>query len=142
MPDLKYGPQTEAVLALVERAGRLTLGELTALADAWAASEAVWSAAGYVPWAVGHAFVAATGSAARASGDAAGDAAWSAARAARVTGDAATWAAIWAAAWTAAFALALRGELDQASYNILTRAWALVVGPVHPDDPDRRGSDA
>jgi hypothetical protein len=106
MSDLKYGPQTEAIKALIERTRRLTNDEIAALAAAWgfpgAAARAARSA-----WA------------ARAARDA---------RAAR-------------SAWAAWAARALRDQLPPEHYRALTRAWALAVGRVHPDDPDRQGGD-
>jgi hypothetical protein len=122
--------------ALIERAGKLTLGELTALAATWHASDATLDA-----WAASRAALgAAWDDAMDATCAAARDAAWAAgdARASRAAWDA---RAAGDAAWDAALALALRGKLARKHYDALTRAWALVVGPVHPDDPDRRGGD-
>ena len=63
------------------------------------------------------------------------DAARAAARAAAL--DAAR-AAACAAAWDAARALVVRDQVGdtftQAHYDTLTRPWATVIGPVHPDD--------
>jgi hypothetical protein len=115
MPDLKYGPQTEAVLALVERAGRLTFSELAALADARAAAgAAAWATA----WAIAQAAMWAADR----------DAIWAAAR-----------IAIWdarAAVVDAVLALVMRDKLPPEHYRVLTGPWALVVGRVHPDDPE------
>lgn len=92
-----FGPQWEAVVALVRRAAVLTEGEAERLRVTW---------------------------------DAARGAAWGAAR------DAAR-----DAAWDAAWALAVRDLIDQHGftqehYNTLTRPWASVIGPVHPDDEE------
>lgn len=63
------------------------------------------------------------------------DAAWAAALDAAL--DAAR-AAARAAAWDAARALVVRDQVGdtftQAHYDTLTRPWATVIGPVHPDD--------
>ena len=71
--------------------------------------------------------------------DAARDAAWDATLDAAwdATWDA-TLAAAWAAARDAARALVVRDQVGdtftQAHYDTLTRPWATVIGPVHPDD--------
>jgi hypothetical protein len=110
-----FGPQWEAIVALVRRAARLTEGEAVALDAAWyatgyAARDAAWYATGY------------------AARDAARDAAWRAAGAAARD-----------AAWRAAWALAVRELIGQGGftadhYRTLTGPWAQVIGPVHPDD--------
>jgi hypothetical protein len=70
------------------------------------------------------------------------------------------WSAAWTmtrAAWYAAgpsavyhvrcaiadtvLALGTRDEIDRDVYDALTWAWGLVFGKVHPDDPDRRGTE-
>ena len=71
--------------------------------------------------------------------DAARDAAWAAAwAAARDAAWDATLDAAWAAARDAARALVVRDQVGdtftQAHYDTLTRPWATVIGPVHPDD--------
>jgi hypothetical protein len=140
MPD-----QPSTIQALIARARTLTGGELTALADAWdardIAGDAARDAVRAVAWAAGTAARAAR-AAAWATGvaveDAARDTAWAA-------GDArAAWAATMAAgnaARAAALALALRDQLPQDVYDVLTGPWARVIGRVHPDDPDRQGGD-
>jgi hypothetical protein len=66
---------------------------------------------------------------------AAWDAAWDAARDAALD---AAWDAARDAAWDAARALVVRDQVGdtftQAHYDTLTRPWATVIGPVHPDD--------
>jgi hypothetical protein len=134
MSDLVYGPQTEAILALIERAGHLTGGEVAALAAAWTAA---WDVA------------------ARSAMDAARDA-WAATRVAARDTVWDAWAAAWSvgvavgdavgdawsaamATWAAALALATRDRLDRTAYDALTGPWGEVIGQAHPDDPDRRG---
>jgi hypothetical protein len=137
MPD-EYGPE---ILALTERARRLTLSELTALADAWSAAWDVAAAA---------ALVAAWDAvdAAQDPRSVAGPAAWDAVDAARDAWAAArdaTWDSYSAArdaTWAAAMALVFRDQLDRTAYDVLTGPWARVIGRVHPDDPDRRSPDA
>jgi hypothetical protein len=152
MPD-----QPSTIQALIARARTLTGGELTALADAWdardIAGDAARDAVRAVAWAAGTAARAAR-AVAWATGVAVGDAAWDATCAAArdtawAAGDArasrAAWAATMAAgdaARAAALALALRDQLPQDAYDVLTGPWARVIGRVHPADPDRRGSDA
>ena len=117
-----FGPQWQPIVVLVRRAAILTSAEAKAL-------DAAWAAAGAAAW------------------DAALDAAWDAARAAaRAATRAATWAAAraaaraatWDAARAAARALVVRDQVGdtftQAHYDTLTRPWATVIGPVHPDD--------
>jgi hypothetical protein len=104
--DLIYGPQTEAVLVLIEQARALTGAEIVALAEAWDA----WDVK-----AVGDAADVAV-----AAADA--TAAWSS-----------VWGVAWAAgdaAGAAAMGLAVRHLIDEDTYRALTRLWALV----HPDD--------
>jgi hypothetical protein len=130
-------PDQSPIEALIERAGKLTLGELTALAATWHASDATLDA-----WAAARAALGdAWDDAMDATCAAARDAAWAAgdARASRAAWDA---RAAGDAAGDAAFALALRGKLAQKHYDVLTGPWARVIGRVHPDDPDRRGPDA
>lgn len=109
-----FGPQWEAIVALVRRCAILTEDEASQLAAARAAAwDAAWAAARDAAWA----------------------AAWDAARdAAR----AAAWAAARAAARDAARALSVRDLIGdtftQVHYDLLTGPWAKVIGPVHPDD--------
>ena len=111
--EMVFGPQWLHIVALVRRAAVLTDEEAEALNAAWDATR-----------------------------DAAWDAAWAAARAAHAAWDAA-WAAAGAAAWAAArdaaWALSIRHLISetgfpQTHYDTLTRPWATVIGPVHPDD--------
>jgi hypothetical protein len=142
VPTDAHGPQTSAVEALIERAGKLTPSELAALAatwtDAWSAKDATsdaWCAAWDTVDAARDAMSAA-GYAARdavaAARSAAGYAAWTA----RATlGDG--WCgrdAAMAATGDAALALATRSELARKHYLTLTGPWGEIVGPVHPDD--------
>ena len=112
-----FGPQWQPIVVLVRRAAILTSAEAKALAAAWdAALAAAWDAA-----------LDAARDAARAAAWAAARAAWDAARAAARD-----------AALDAARALVVRDQVGdtftQAHYDTLTRPWATVIGPVHPDD--------
>ena len=108
-----FGPQWQPIVVLVRRAAILTSAEAKALDAARAAAlDAALDAAR---------------DAARAATRAATRAAWDAAR-----------AAARAAALDAARALVARDQVGdtftQAHYDTLTRPWATVIGPVHPDD--------
>lgn len=115
------GPQGEQAAALIDRAGKLTVGEAKKLDAAWYAA---LDAARYGAW----------GAALDASLDAAVDsarvAAWVAAR------DAALDVA-WDGARDAALALVVRDLISKEHYDLLTGPWAQVIGPAHPDDPTR-----
>ena len=108
-----FGPQWQPIVVLVRRAAILTSAEAKALA---AAKDAALDAA-----------LDAARDAARAATRAATRAAWDAARAAAKD-----------AALDAARALVARDQVGdtftQAHYDTLTRPWATVIGPVHPDD--------
>lgn len=127
------GPQGEQVAALIDRAGKLTVGETEKLAAARdAARDAPW-------YDTLHAACVAAQAAAR---DAARAAAWDAARvaawaAARVAAWDATRVAAWDAARGAALALVVRDLITKEQYSLLTGPWAQVIGPAHPDDPTR-----
>ena len=128
-----FGPQGEHVVALIERAARLTSDEAKQLVAARAAARAeTWDAASY---AASYAARAAASYAARA---AAREAAWDAARhAARE--------AAWTSTVDAAMALVVRDLIGssgftQAHYDLLTEPWRKVIGPVHPDDEPVEGS--
>ena len=97
-----FGPQGAHVVALIERARRLTPDEVSALG---AARDAALGAARGAAW------------------DAALDAACGAAR------DAAL-----GAAWGAACGLVVRDVITTEDYDILTRAWRTVIGPIHHED--------
>ena len=119
---LALGPQGQYVAALLAHVWSPEVYELRRPAAWYAARNAAWGAA-------------------RA---AARVAAWYAARtgAWAVTRTAArdvVWDAAYGAAWDAAGALTVRDLLSTEHYDILTRAWREVVGPIHPDDPDLRG---
>ena len=108
-----FGPQWQPIVVLVRRAAILTSAEAKALDAARAAAlDAALDAAR---------------DAARAATRAATRAAWDAARAAARD-----------AALDAARALVARDQVGdtftQAHYDTLTRPWATVIGPVHPDD--------
>lgn len=123
------GPQGEQVAALIDRAGKLTVGEAEKLATARATA---WDAPWYDTW---HAACVAAQYAARA-------AAWDVTRAtARAATWAAAWDATWAAAWDAArgaaLALVARDLITKEQYSLLTGPWARVICPAHPDDPTR-----
>ena len=120
-----FGPQWQPIVVLVRRAAILTSAEAKALdAARTAALDAALDAAR-------DAARAATRAATRAAWDAARAAAWAAA-------GAAAWAAACHAAGAAARALVVRDQVGdtftQAHYDTLTRPWATVIGPVHPDD--------
>jgi hypothetical protein len=123
-----FGPQWEAIVALVRRAAVLTPDEAERLAAARdAARAATWDAARAATW-------AATRAAAGAAGAAAWAAAWDAA-------GAAAGAAAWDAAWDAAGALVVRDLIGQHGftqehYDLLTGPWRTAIGPVHPDDAE------
>ena len=117
---LALGPQGEQVAALIDRAGRLSFEEAYEIVAARAAArDAAWAAA----WA-----------AARA---AARDAAWVAVRAAAYA-TAARDAAYATAALTLRDLIGTTPGWDREAYDILTRPWRTVIGPIHPDDPDLR----
>lgn len=116
------GPNGEHLVALIGRARNLTRDEAERL---YTAGDAAWDAAHVAAW-----------DAARvAAWDAAGDAAWDAA-----------WVAAWVAAWRAARDAARRAAraltvrdligntFTQEHYDLLTRPWREVIGPVHPED--------
>ena len=104
-----FGPQWQPIVVLVRRAAILTSAEAKALDAARTAA------------------LDAARDAARAATRAATRAAWDAARAAARD-----------AALDAARALVVRDQVGdtftQAHYDTLTRPWATVIGPVHPDD--------
>jgi len=104
-----FGPQWQPIVVLVRRAAILTSAEAKALDAARTAA------------------LDAARDAARAATRAATRAAWDAARAAARD-----------AALDAARALVARDQVGdtftQAHYDTLTRPWATVIGPVHPDD--------
>ena len=126
------GPQCVHVVALLERARRLTPGEVSARD---AALDAAWDAARDA--AEDDAWVAARD----AAEDATLDAAWDAARDAALDAawDAAldaAWDDAWDAARDAAGALVVRDVITTDHYDTLTRAWRTTIGPIHPDDPE------
>jgi hypothetical protein len=131
--DLIYGPQTEAVLVLIEQARALTDAEIMALAEAWA----TWDVQ-----AVGDAADAAA-VAAEADGigtlTAAYDA-WAAAWAAADAG--AEYSSVRGVAWmagdaagAAALGLAVRHLIPEDTHRTLTHLWALVC-PTPQEDHD------
>lgn len=136
------GPQGREVAALIEQARVLTWDEIDRLYaaryDAWSAA---WNYARNTAWntAWNAAWSAARNAARNTAGDTAGDTAWSTAWS--TAGDTA-WSAARYAAWSAARyaagALVVRDligvEFTQAHYDLLTRPWREVIGPVHPDD--------
>jgi hypothetical protein len=140
-----FGPQGEHVVRLIDRAARLTRDEAKQLA---AAAYAARAAAGVAAWVA--AWDAAWNAASYAPRDAARDAASYAPRAAArdAAGDAAgnaVWGAARGAAGDAAMALVVRDLIgsswfSQAHYDVLTRPWRKVIGPVHPDDEPLEGS--
>lgn len=107
------GPQGEQVAALIDRAGKLTVGEAEKMAAARGAARDA---------ARGAARAAAQYAARAAARGAAWDAAWDAAR---------------DAARDAALALVVRDLITKEQYSLLTGPWARVICPAHPDDPTR-----
>jgi len=147
MLAVTFGPQWESIVALVRRAAVITPDEAqkvgAARGAAWgaargAAKDAAWDAAWVAAWVAVRA--AARDAARAAARDDARDAAWAAVRAAAWDAAvAAAWDAAWAAVWDAAWALVTRDLIGQhgytqSHYDLLTRPWASVIGPVHPDD--------
>ena len=130
-----FGPQWEAIVALVRRAAVLTSGEAEQLQAAQdPAMDAAWAAKR----------VAAQDGVWDAAWSAARDAAWEAAWAAvwYAAWDAAR-AAVWDAVWAAVWALTVRDLIGQHGftqdhYDLLTGPWRSVIGPVHPDDKEAR----
>jgi hypothetical protein len=136
-----FGPQGQHVVALIERAGRLTRDEAKQLFVArdttWPLARGAARVAARVA-ARGAARVAAGVAAWNAAWDAAWDAAWNAA------GEIA-WGAAWNAAGEIAWALVVRDLIGssgftQAHYDTLTGPWRTAIGPVHPDDEPLEGS--
>ncbi len=127
---LALGPQGEHVAALIDRARRLGHQEPESLR---AARDAARDAAQ------------------AAAGGAAEDAAWAAIRGtSRVAAWGAAVNAAWGAAWEAvrdaAWALVVRDLIGQHNfkqehYDLLTRPWRTVIGPIHPDDDHLKGQD-
>ena len=113
-----FGPQGALVVALIDRASRLSRDQALSLA---AARVAAWAAAGVAAWDAARvaAGVAARDAARAAAWAAAWDAAWAAAG-----------AAAWAAAWDAAGALIVRDLITDDAYRVLTAPWESVVGPI------------
>lgn len=118
------GPQGEQVAALIDRAGKLTVGEAEKLAAAWGAA---WDDV-------------ASDAALFAARDAVSDAAWVAARgsARYAAWVAASWDATGYAARDAALALVARDLISTEHYTTLTKVWAQVIGPAHPDDKESK----
>jgi hypothetical protein len=132
--EATFGPQWEHIVALVRRVAVLTTDEVRQLVAAWiAAVEALWGAPEDASW------IAAV----EALRGAPEDASWNASRNAVA---AALWGASGAAAWDAAVealwgasVVCLRDLIGQHGftqehYDALTKPWATVIGPAHPDD--------
>jgi hypothetical protein len=126
-PHLALGPQGVQLSSLIGQARALSFAEAKNVNAAWDAARAAARAAAW---------------AADAARDAARAAAW-AADAARAAAWAAAWDAARAAArdaaWDAARAaagLTVRDLINTRQYDILTGAWRVGVGRIHPDDPD------
>ncbi|MCT1689890.1 hypothetical protein M3B11_02765 [Brevibacterium sp. p3-SID960] len=71
---------------------------------------------------------------------------WSARDAARAAARGAARYAAGDAAWAAAGALVMRDLIGQRNftqehYDLLTRPWRTVIGPIHPDDKELKGQD-
>lgn len=121
--EFAFGPQWEAIVALVRRAAVLTLDEAC---EFHATRGAAWDGARNAARGVERLY----------EWDAAWLAAWHAARVA--SGDAARPAAQDAAAALAVRDLISADGFTQEHYDILTRPWATVIGKVHPDDVERK----
>ena len=136
------GPQGVHVATLIDRARRLTRGEIDDLyaarhaasdaarhAASDAALGATWGAARDATWdaALGAARDATLGAARGAARDAASGAAWGAAR----------YAARYAARDTAE-ALLVRDRISKEDYDALTLPWRSAIGRIHPDDAEVR----
>ena len=129
---LTFGPQWQAIVALVRRAAVLTDQDTRDLYVIWGtdrddARNRVWDATHNAARndAQDAAYDATSGAAHEVTSGAARDPAREAAR---------------EAARDAAWALVVRDLIGQrgftqAHYNLLTGPWASVIGPVHPDDP-------
>ena len=114
-----FGPQSEHVVALIERAGTLTWQET----DDLVARHTALVAARVAAW------VAARDAAWDAARNAARRAAQGAARnAARTPGQGASWDAVGA--------LVVRDLITTKDYDTLTLPWRRVIGRIHPDDPE------
>lgn len=128
------GPQGEQVAALIDRAGKLTVGEAEKLAAAWDAAVPA-AVPGDGVWVVLDARVVAWDAALVAARYAARDSDRNAARVA------ARDAAVWEAARDAALALVVRDLISKEHYDMLTGPWAQVIGPAHPDDETTRNQE-
>jgi hypothetical protein len=121
---MAFGPNGEAVAALIERASRLT-------ADEWSRLDAAWCAEAdrYVAWlaAIDAPRYAAIDAARYPARDAAWDAACYAARAAVQSAAYATWDAARDAAPDAAVALMMRDKITPEQFDLLYGPWASVI---------------
>jgi hypothetical protein len=120
-----FGPQGEHVAALIARAQNLTAEERDRLDAAWnAVRYATRDSAQYV----------------------ARDAGWYAAQyaaqsAARYAAQSAAQYAAQYVARDTAGALVSRDLISTEHYDLLTRPWRKIIGPIHPDDPPIGGDD-
>jgi hypothetical protein len=108
---MKYGPNTPAVEAVIERAGRLTPAEAESLvtsriADRTADRDAAWDAARDAAW--------------YAAWDDARSAAWEAARDS-------SWDFAWVVVWDAVIAEMVRDLISDEHYETLMGPWKSVV---------------
>ena len=121
-----FGPQGKEVVALVERAKKLSAEDCkkldSALDSAWASA---WDSARTSAW------------------DSARDSAWASAwTSAWDSASASARTSAWDSAWTSALAsaglvsrdLIGKGKFTQEQYDILTIPWRTAIGPIHPDD--------
>jgi len=115
MDNDRFGPNTEAIEAIIERLKTMTVDEAEALGSAWnsawnsarvaardAARDAAWNSARYAAW------------------DSVWDAAWDAARDL-------VWDAAWDAAWDAILALLVRDKITPEQFDILYGPWKQVM---------------
>ena len=95
-----FGPQGAEVVAILDRAAKLTAGEVENLAAAWdAAWDATWDAARVAAW-----------------------------NAARVAARDAAWDAAWVAAWDAVVATLARDLITTEHHDLLIGPWRAVMG--------------
>ena len=119
---LALGPNADAVIAVIERAAKITSEEAEELAaEREAAGGTAWGTAWYAAWYAERlaALEAAGGAAWDAALEAAGGAAWDD-----------VWVTAWEAAGGAAQAVAVRDLISDEDYQALVGPWESVFGPI------------
>lgn len=119
MTTTDYGPQTEQILALLERCRTLT------------ETEALELEAGY-----SETYMDGWSQARDAVYEVATDASFSASLAAAEIASSCT-SYGWMPSW-AALCLGVRDLLGTDEYDVISRRWRTVIGPLHPDDPEAK----